>query len=260
MADGLAPTLASELFAEGNFSACIVECSRVLGITPGNETALLLKAVSELRSGKNSTPALKSIADSHAISQVTSCKARYELARAYWRAGKNIDALDQFKKVFISAGEGPLFIRASCSIYLIIKEHNDLAYCVSDIVEQLDTSSSLWTSKILDECRMPSTRTGTSIAVKPAEGLINFYRSQIGPAIGQRCSLMPSCSEYAMQSLKKHGLLGVAMIGDRMIREPSVVADQPTPVRIGNRWFYTDTVSEHDWWMKPNSESETNIR
>lgn len=253
-------TLASDLFAEGNFSGCITECARVLGVDPANESALFLKAVSELRNGGKSTTALIILADSTATSPEVSCKARYELARAFWKAGNNTEAISQFRKVFVSAGEGALFIRASCSICMIIEAHRELVDSVNDIMGQLDASSSLWTRKILDECRPTPDTPAMSITGKPAQWIISFYRRQISPAIGQRCSLVPSCSEYGMQSLKKHGLLGVAMTGDRMIREPDVVAEKPAPVRIGNKWYYTDTVSEHDWWIMAKPESEINRR
>lgn len=37
--------------------------------------------------------------------------------------------------------------------------------------------------------------------------LIRFYQRLLSPALGGRCRFSPSCSEYAAESLKKHGLL-----------------------------------------------------
>lgn len=168
MASEPGTNLTVELLAEGNYSACIVECKRILISDPKSEIALRLLSAAELKSEMN------------------------------------------------IAADSP----------------------------------TAGTAKVPVIAR-------SSITGRPVQWLISFYRSQISPAIGQRCSLTPSCSEYGMQSLKKHGVLGVAMIGDRLIREPDVVAEKPAPVRIGNRWFYTDAVSEHDWWMTSSQERET---
>jgi putative membrane protein insertion efficiency factor len=36
-------------------------------------------------------------------------------------------------------------------------------------------------------------------------GLIQAYRYLISPWLGRRCRFHPSCSEYALQALHKHG-------------------------------------------------------
>lgn len=44
--------------------------------------------------------------------------------------------------------------------------------------------------------------------------LIRFYQYVISPAIGPKCRFTPTCSQYAVEALKKHGLikgLGLAM-------------------------------------------------
>ncbi|MBE2257867.1 MAG: membrane protein insertion efficiency factor YidD [Candidatus Accumulibacter sp.] len=35
--------------------------------------------------------------------------------------------------------------------------------------------------------------------------LIGFYRYAISPMLGRRCRFFPSCSEYAMEAVEKHG-------------------------------------------------------
>ncbi|HXL59018.1 MAG TPA: membrane protein insertion efficiency factor YidD [Chitinophagaceae bacterium] len=37
--------------------------------------------------------------------------------------------------------------------------------------------------------------------------LIKFYQYVISPAIGPKCRFTPTCSQYAIQALKKYGLL-----------------------------------------------------
>jgi len=84
----------------------------------------------------------------------------------------------------------------------------------------------------------------------PARMFISLYRTQISPAIGARCSLEPSCSEYFVQAVKKHGALGVPIMADRFVREPSVFAAAEKPVVMPNgRIRYADPVSDHDFWM-----------
>lgn len=38
-------------------------------------------------------------------------------------------------------------------------------------------------------------------------GLIQLYRYLISPMIGSRCRFLPSCSEYAIEALRRHGLV-----------------------------------------------------
>ena len=40
----------------------------------------------------------------------------------------------------------------------------------------------------------------------PLIALIRIYQWVISPAIGPRCRFTPSCSHYAVEALKKHGL------------------------------------------------------
>ena len=37
--------------------------------------------------------------------------------------------------------------------------------------------------------------------------LIKFYKFFISPLFGQNCRFLPTCSEYAEESLKTHGLI-----------------------------------------------------
>jgi putative membrane protein insertion efficiency factor len=41
----------------------------------------------------------------------------------------------------------------------------------------------------------------------PLIALIKIYQWVISPAIGPRCRFTPSCSHYAVEALKKHGLI-----------------------------------------------------
>ena len=93
---------------------------------------------------------------------------------------------------------------------------------------------------------------GYGTVALPARTFITFYRTQVSPAIGARCSLEPSCSEYFVQAVRKHSLLGFPIIADRFFREPSVLAARAKPVVMPDGHIrYADPVSDHDFWMHP---------
>ncbi len=45
------------------------------------------------------------------------------------------------------------------------------------------------------------------VATFPLLVLIRGYQLMISPFLGSNCRFMPTCSEYAMESLKSHGLI-----------------------------------------------------
>jgi uncharacterized protein len=44
-------------------------------------------------------------------------------------------------------------------------------------------------------------------AAKPWILLIRFYQYAISPFLGRSCRFHPSCSEYAVESLQRHGVI-----------------------------------------------------
>lgn len=45
-----------------------------------------------------------------------------------------------------------------------------------------------------------------SLLVRPLLWLIRGYQLAISPMLGNRCRFYPSCSEYSMEALRRHGL------------------------------------------------------
>ncbi len=77
-----------------------------------------------------------------------------------------------------------------------------------------------------------------------------FYKTVIGPAIGARCALEPSCSQYFLEASRRHGLLGFPMTADRFVREPVVSApDRPYVRGADGSWKHPDPVDDHDFWL-----------
>ena len=91
-------------------------------------------------------------------------------------------------------------------------------------------------------------------SMQPLRWILLLYQSQIRPALGRRCSLHPGCSSFMMESIRRHGPLGVAMYTDRAVREPSVVQEKKKIVYVNGRRAYSDPVDDHDWWMRNRSE------
>jgi putative membrane protein insertion efficiency factor len=50
-------------------------------------------------------------------------------------------------------------------------------------------------------------------------GLVYLYRWLISPLIGPRCRFTPTCSRYAIEALKEHGLIkGCWLSGKRLLK------------------------------------------
>jgi len=47
--------------------------------------------------------------------------------------------------------------------------------------------------------------------------LIRFYQFAISPLLGQRCRFFPSCSEYAVEAIERHGILRGCWLGLRRL-------------------------------------------
>ena len=78
---------------------------------------------------------------------------------------------------------------------------------------------------------------------------IKFFQNVISPVDGDRCPMYPSCSEYGVQALRKHGpFLGFVMIADRLMHERDEMTYAPTVIVNGMRRYY-DPVENNDFWL-----------
>lgn len=77
---------------------------------------------------------------------------------------------------------------------------------------------------------------------------LNFFRNYISAVDGDRCQMNPSCSAYALESIKKHGFMkGYLMTVDRLLHESNEMEIAPL-IRVGPQWRYHDPVENNDFW------------
>jgi hypothetical protein len=250
-ASGGADELALALFGEGDWAACRVECVRVLAADATDETAALLKGAAGLRLGQDATGELRAFCARPAVTSNAAAMARFEMGRYFaWhdRAG---DAAAELVQAFRGAQDPAVSLPAGCRLDALLAREPALAEAYPAVRVQLGSCRSLWTPDLRARCVPPTPRASESGWLgRPVGWMIALYRTQIRPAIGQRCSLVPSCSEYCLRAVRKHGLVaGLAAYGDRAVREPDVVSEKRRPVMVNGRRRYPDPLEEHDAWL-----------
>jgi hypothetical protein len=76
------------------------------------------------------------------------------------------------------------------------------------------------------------------------------YRQVITPIDGPRCSHRPSCSAYAREALGRHGLVGLWLSYDRLLRDSRSSAVRGLPVHLEDgRLYYLDPLTESTFWL-----------
>ncbi len=87
-----------------------------------------------------------------------------------------------------------------------------------------------------------------SIAAVPFLWLLTFYQKVIGPVNGGRCPMYPTCSQYSVLAIRKHGpIVGIMMTADRLIHESDERKFAPV-IRVGSRYRFDDPPENNDFW------------
>lgn len=249
---GVGIELARELLVERDWSAASHEAQLVLTDSPPNEEAVFVLAVSRINAGEptsNHITALRGLAD-NAMDPELRCRAAYECARTEWRAGRLPAAFALFQQTFLETKEPDLCLHAACSLFLMMEEDASLVPEKGSLRMQINTTRWIWYGRLFTDCRVsPPVRPKGGILGAPARLITWIYRRGMAPALGQRCSLTPSCSQYFLDASEQHGLLGFPMVADRFFREPGAVKDGKKPIQTGRTMRYADTLSDHDFWM-----------
>jgi putative membrane protein insertion efficiency factor len=94
-----------------------------------------------------------------------------------------------------------------------------------------------------------------SPAQKGVQGLIKLFQNYISPVDGDRCPSYPTCSQYALESIRKHGaIVGMVMGFGRLIHESDEIQRAPK-IWLHGSYRYFDPVANNDfWWYKKGDQ------
>lgn len=240
--------LAVELFAEKDWVRCRRECLRVLSENPQWPSARVLAEVSRLWiSGETQLVADVEDRLSHVSDRDLRATSHYELGRFLMTHGDARGAARHFENAFLIASDSRVSDLAGCALYRILRAKTDPPFDISPSTRlQLETAAATW-----DEETWRATDfelASPPLASKPAEWIVAVYRRQIAPAIGARCSLSPSCSQYFKEAGSRHGLMAFPIMADRLVREPSVVQRGEHPIVRDGHVRFRDEVEWHTYW------------
>jgi hypothetical protein len=85
---------------------------------------------------------------------------------------------------------------------------------------------------------------------------VHFYQRFLGPSWGRRCSYYPSCSNYALLAIRKHGAVtGSIMAFDRLQHESDEARHSP-PILAGGEIKVYDPLENNDYWWYSKHRSE----
>jgi putative membrane protein insertion efficiency factor len=85
----------------------------------------------------------------------------------------------------------------------------------------------------------------------PSTFFVRFYQRFISVFDGDKCPMYPSCSQYCLQCLKKHGfLIGWIMTCDRLLHEPDEMNRAPIIIINGKALAYDPVQANDQWWLK----------
>jgi hypothetical protein len=94
----------------------------------------------------------------------------------------------------------------------------------------------------------PLERPERTIAATPFLWMLTFYQKTIGPVVSGRCPMYPTCSQYSVEAIHRHGpVVGIVMTADRMMHELDEQDHAPL-VKVGGRYRYSDPVRNNDFW------------
>ena len=109
--------------------------------------------------------------------------------------------------------------------------------------------------------RAPVTAAGPSAAKEGAleeiaAAPVLFYQRFLGPHWGRRCAYYPSCSNYALLAIRKHGaLVGSVMTFDRLQHESNEARYSPL-LRSGGEIKVYDPLENNDYWWYTSVRSQ----
>jgi len=90
---------------------------------------------------------------------------------------------------------------------------------------------------------------------KIATAPILFYQRFLNPHLGRRCAYHPSCSNYSLLAIRKHGaLVGSVMTFDRLQHEADEAGYSPM-ILTGRQIKFYDPLENNDYWWHMTDKS-----
>ncbi|MDY6951890.1 MAG: membrane protein insertion efficiency factor YidD [Thermodesulfobacteriota bacterium] len=81
--------------------------------------------------------------------------------------------------------------------------------------------------------------------------LVARYREYVSPIDGSDCPMVPSCSQYSLDALEKHGFfMGWLMTWDRLLRCGRDEIKRSSRVVLGGEEKCYDPVENNDFWWR----------
>lgn len=254
-ADPLA--LARQLMEQQSWGDARKESLRVLAETPQAPEARLIVSLSNLNLSNRvdeSQANLNSIMLDTNAPMTIRTQAAYVLGQQCWKAGSKHAAANCFRFAFENAQSHAMFLQAGCSLGMLLNTDLSLLSTFPEVEMPLLASRDLWTDQLRNDVVPPRPPRSGGLLSLPGQAVVDFYRFFVSPALGQRCSMLPSCSEYFRLASLKHGILGIPIQADRFIREPSVVTAGENTVIVDNHVRYADPLEDHDFWMEKDEQ------
>ena len=132
-----------------------------------------------------------------------------------------------------------------CSIAIV---HLSLPTAESRKWGPWDSNCIYETETTIPQSHQHEARTITKVTTLPLELLITFFQKIISPVDGSTCDFYPTCSAYAKQALKKHGLfIGLAMASERINRDHTL--EGYDLIFRFCRYYIYDPVENNDFWF-----------
>lgn len=224
--------------------------------TEGGGTARRVALVEELLKEGEADEARVEMA--RLINESPTISTSNALARASARLSLEEGTLDGIARAFLEARDAETFRVAGCALYLALEADDEARAANAVLYEQARLCSDSWMRPDWREARALLQRSapkgGGGIGGFFAFCVFHFYKFAVGPALGSRCALEPSCSRYFLDASRKHGLVGIPMIADRFVREPVASASDKLVRDANGELKHPDPVSDHDGWFSKEAK------
>ncbi|MHB8093108.1 MAG: membrane protein insertion efficiency factor YidD [Syntrophales bacterium] len=93
---------------------------------------------------------------------------------------------------------------------------------------------------------------------KIAAAPVLFYQRYLSHQLGRQCAYYPSCSNYSLLAIRKHGaLVGAVMTFDRLQHEADESRYSPL-VLTGGQIKFHDPLENNDYWWHKTDKSPGN--